>query len=100
MSFAVIVALVLTGFVALFSLQNAQPVQVSFINWYFQGSLVVVLLLAFGAGLASGALLSVPGRFKKSRELADCRKQLKASEKNRSAREPQGGQPQADGKPE
>ena len=88
MSFTVIIALALTVLVALFSIQNAQPVQVNFFNWYFQASLVIVLMLAFAIGLVTAALLSVPARIKKSRELAECRKRLKELEKEQKPAAP------------
>ena len=91
MPVTVIIALILTTLVALFSLQNAQQVQVTFFSWYFQGSLVVVILLAFALGLTTTALLSVPGRFKKAREVAECRKRIKALEKEKAAAEQRGG---------
>jgi len=88
MSFTVIIALVLTGLVALFSIQNAQPVQVNFFNWYFEASQVIVLLLAFAIGLVTAFLLSVPGRVRKSRELAECRRRLKDLEKEQKTAAP------------
>jgi len=88
MSFTVILALALTVFVALFSIQNAQPVQVNFFNWYFQASLVIVLMLAFAIGLVTAALLSVPGRIRKSRELAECRKRVRDLEKEQKPAPP------------
>src|SRR5512147_290077 len=94
MSFTVIIALVLTVLVALFSIQNAQQVKVVFFNWYFEGSLVIVLMLAFVIGLATAALLSVPARIRRSRELAECRRRLKELEKGqKAAASPQAGLP-------
>jgi uncharacterized integral membrane protein len=94
MSFTVIMALVLTVLVALFSIQNAQQVKVVFFNWYFEGSQVIVLMLAFVVGLVTAALLSVPARMRKSRELAECRRRLKELEKDRkAAAPPQAGLP-------
>jgi lipopolysaccharide assembly protein A len=80
MSLYTIFAVILTGVVALFSVQNAQPVKVSFLKWYFEGSLVIVLLLTFAAGLVSAALFAIPARFRKARELADCRSRVRQLE--------------------
>jgi putative membrane protein len=96
MSFTVIIALALTVLVALFSIQNAQPVQVNFFHYYFQASLVIVLMLAFAIGLVTATLLSVPARIRKSRELAECRKRLKDLEREQKAAVPsQAGLPDA-----
>jgi lipopolysaccharide assembly protein A len=85
MSFTVIIALALTAFVALFSIQNAQQVQVNFFKWYFEASLVIVLMLAFAIGLVTAALLSVPSRIRKSRDLAECRRRVRDLEKEQIA---------------
>lgn len=89
MPFSMIIALVIAVLVALVTLQNAQPVQVNFFSWNFQGSLVIVILLAFVVGLAMATLLSVPGRFRKSRELAECRKRLRELEREKEKGAPQ-----------
>jgi uncharacterized integral membrane protein len=94
MSFTVIIALALTVLVALFSIQNAQQVQVNFFNYYFQASLVIVLMLAFAIGLVTAALLSVPSRIRKSRELAECRKRLRDLEKEQKPALPSQTSPQ------
>ena len=89
MSFFTVFAIILTGLVALFSVQNAQPVKVTFLQWYFEGSLVIVLLLTFVAGLVTAYLFAIPGRFRKSRELAECRSRVRELEgKGIEAKEP------------
>lgn len=81
MNFALVVSIILAALAVTFSIQNAQPVQVNFLSWYFNGPLVVVLLLTFATGLVASLLASIPSRFRRSRELADCRRRLQQLEK-------------------
>lgn len=76
MNSSLLVALVLTALVVTFSLQNAQVVQIRFLSWYFEGALVFVLLLTFAVGIVSMYLVSLPGRFRRHREISEARKQL------------------------
>jgi uncharacterized integral membrane protein len=94
MSLYTIFAIILTGLVALFSVQNSQPVKVTFLQWYFEGSLVIVLLLTFVAGLVTACLFSIPAHFRKARELAECRHRVKELEgKTAERKEPPTGGP-------
>ena len=45
---------------ALFALQNFEPVTVSLAIWHFDGSLSLVLLIVFGLGVLIAGLLSSP----------------------------------------
>ncbi len=87
MKLSLVIALCLTALVVIFSVQNSQPVQVTFIKWYFEGSLVVVLLLTFMAGVAAAYLASLPGRIRKGRELATSRKRVQELEKDGGRKE-------------
>ncbi len=40
--------------VAVFSVQNAMPVAISFLGWHFDGSLALIALLFFLAGMMAG----------------------------------------------
>ena len=84
----VIAAFVLTVLVVSFSVQNAQQVQVTFFRWYFQGSLVIVLLLAFVAGLAVAWLTALPGWFRRGKELRECRSRLRERENSKEPDQP------------
>ena len=55
------VAALLAAILIVFGLQNASPVGVSFLFWHFDGSLGLLLLVAFLLGLIAGLLLVVPG---------------------------------------
>lgn len=74
MRIVIIVSLCVVALAVIFALQNAQPVVVNFINWSFEASLVIVLLLTFVAGLLSAFIVSIPWRVKMMRELSNCRK--------------------------
>lgn len=57
--FAIILVVIVIAIVALFSVQNAAPVAVSFLAWHFDASLAVIALLFFLAGMIAGmAVLS------------------------------------------
>jgi uncharacterized integral membrane protein len=73
---ALFLAIVLTALVVTFSVQNAQSVHVQFLVWFFEGPLVVVLLMTFVVGALTIYLASLPRRFTRSRELADLRRQV------------------------
>ncbi len=100
MPIAMIAAVALTVLVATFSVQNAQPVQVTFLKWYFAEPLVVVLLLTFAAGLVAGGLASVPSRFRRMRELSRCQARVRELEAARAQEpEPPAGEPPPEEEP-
>lgn len=74
MRIVIFVSLCVAALAVLFALQNSQPVVVNFINWSFEASLVIVILLTFVAGLLSAFIISIPWRVKMMRELSNCRK--------------------------
>jgi putative membrane protein len=56
---AIILVVIVILIVGIFSAQNAMPVAVSFLSWQFNGSLAVIALLFFLAGMIAGmAVLS------------------------------------------
>lgn len=63
---------VLAAFVAL---QNAQLTRVTFFIWEFEWPLVMVLLVAFAAGILAGWLAALPTIWKKSRQLAGLKRE-------------------------
>ena len=75
MKFALFVAIVVSVIMAFFAAQNSQQAQVSFLGWYFDGPLIIVLLLSFSAGAVAAFLAVLPGGVRKSIEI----KKLKAS---------------------
>lgn len=51
---ALIVVLIIVAVVAVFSVQNAVPVVISFLFWKFEASLAIVLFLSVLAGIIIG----------------------------------------------
>lgn len=43
--------------VAVFSVQNAMPISVTFLTWHFEASLAVVILLSVLAGIVIGMIV-------------------------------------------
>ncbi|WP_298431656.1 lipopolysaccharide assembly LapA domain-containing protein [Geobacter sp.] len=66
---AVLIAALIALVSMVFSLQNAQKVQVTFLAWFFEGPLVVVLLVTFLAGASAAWLFTLPTRLRLRREL-------------------------------
>jgi len=76
MRFSLVFAIVLTALVVTFSLQNSHTVQVQFLAWYFEGALVLTLLMTFTAGALTMYLASLPRRFARRREVAELKRQV------------------------
>lgn len=72
MILSILIALLMT----FFSVQNAQTVRVSFLGWFFDSPLAVVLLISFAAGALTSALASLPSRIRLLRELRESRRRL------------------------
>lgn len=95
MKFALIAAVVLATAMALFALANSQQTQVTFLGWYFNAPLVIILLLSFGTGVIATWLAMIPGSVRKSIEIsklkssvADHSAKREALEKKQMAKEP------------
>jgi uncharacterized integral membrane protein len=76
MKVALIAAFVIALVMAFFAVQNAQHTQISFLGWYFDGPLVIILLLTFGAGALTSFLAMLPGSVRKSMEISKLRSRL------------------------
>lgn len=74
MRITLIFAIIVSALAVVVALQNAQPVNVSFLKWSFEASLVIVLLLTFFAGVVAAFVASIPWRVKVMRELSSYRK--------------------------
>jgi lipopolysaccharide assembly protein A len=74
MKFTLIVAVLLSLVMAFFAVQNSQHTQVTFMGWYFDAPLVIVLLLAFGIGATAAFLAMLPGSLRKSIEISKLKK--------------------------
>jgi len=66
-SMAIIILLLTVLFlVALFSVQNAVPVAITFLFWSFEASLAIVIFLSALCGMVAGAIIASLMRFKSS----------------------------------
>jgi len=79
MKFALFVAIILSAVMAFFAVQNSQHTQVTFLGWYFDGPLVIVLLLTFGTGVTATFLAMLPGSWRKAIEISKLKSQLASS---------------------
>jgi uncharacterized integral membrane protein len=66
MKFALIAALAVSVLMAFFAAQNSQHAQVTFMGWYFDAPLVIILTISFGAGILATFLAMIPGALSKS----------------------------------
>jgi uncharacterized integral membrane protein len=53
----VILLLIIVAIVAIFSVQNAMPVAITFLFWKFEASLAIVIFLSVIAGMIAGAII-------------------------------------------
>lgn len=74
-SFALALGIVVLA--AFLALQNSQPVRIAFFGWEYEGPLVMVLLVTFAAGILAGWLAAIPSSWKKSRKLAELKRELR-----------------------
>jgi uncharacterized integral membrane protein len=58
---SLIVAVIMLTLVVLFSVQNAEPVSVSFLAWHFEASLAIVIALSLLGGMIVGMTMLSPG---------------------------------------
>ena len=72
-----ILTLVISVVVAMFAVQNALIVPVSFFLWTFQGSLVLVIIGAVATGALWAFLLTLWWRFKVGRKVSQQEQELK-----------------------
>jgi uncharacterized integral membrane protein len=91
MRFTVIIALIIVVIVAFFAMQNSQLIQIDFLLWSFEGPLVIVLLITFAAGILSGWLTAIPSTMKKSRQVAELKRELKKQPPENLPRSGDGG---------
>lgn len=64
----IIILLVLVGIVAVFSVQNASPVAITFFFWKFEASLAIILFLTVIVGMIAGALIVIVLKMKPSQK--------------------------------
>lgn len=62
--FNVALVLIIIVLVAVFSVQNADPVKFTFLFWKFEASLAIVIFLSALTGLIAGVIITFLLRFK------------------------------------
>lgn len=63
-----ILSLAIALIMVIFTLQNAEPIDVKFLFWNIRGSLALVLLLSFIAGVVTSFMLSLSSAMKKNKQ--------------------------------
>lgn len=76
MKFALIASIAVSALMAYFAVQNSQQTEVTFLGWYFNGPLVIILLMSFGAGVLATFLAVLPGSLRKSMEISKLKARL------------------------
>ncbi len=61
-----VIVLIIMVLVAIFSVQNAKPVAITFFFWSFEASLAIVIFLSVLTGLVTGILIAFWVRMKPS----------------------------------
>lgn len=79
MKLAFVASLAVAALAAFFAVQNAQVSKVSFLGWYLEAPLVMVLLITFAAGAVTMLLSLLPASMKKSIEIKRLKTQLQAA---------------------
>lgn len=60
--------------IAIFSVQNAEPVKITFLKWTFEASLAIVIFLSVLSGVLIAAIISLPGKIRRISETRKTRK--------------------------
>lgn len=75
-----ILGLILGAAMVTFVLQNITPVSVSFLTWHLDGSLAVILFLAFGVGVLMTLLFLLPSFIRDEWQYRKLKKHTRAIE--------------------
>lgn len=76
MKIALVAAFIISLLMAFFAAQNSQHTQVTFLGWYFDGPLVIILLVTFGIGVLAAFLATLPGSVRKTIEIKKLKSRL------------------------
>jgi len=76
---SIVLVLVIIAVIAAFSVQNAEPVTITFLFWTFNASLAIVIFLSVFSGVLIAAIVSLPGKI---RRISEKRKTRKSEIKN------------------
>ena len=64
----IVLVFIIMALVAIFSVQNAIPVAISFFFWKFEASLAIVIFLSVLTGLVTGLIIAFLFRIKPSKK--------------------------------
>lgn len=64
----IVLVLIIMALVAIFSVQNAIPIAISFFFWKFEASLAIVIFLSVLTGLVTGLIIAFLFRIKPSKK--------------------------------
>ena len=76
-----VAALLIAILAVIFALQNPAPVTVTFLNWKFESSLALMLLLTFALGLLLGLVARISAVIRKGWTISSQRKKIAQLEK-------------------
>jgi len=82
MRLVLIVLVLLMGIVAIFAIQNPGIVTINFFNYYAETSILVVIIVAFGAGVIVGFLPGIPAAFRRKRRIRELESDLAAQRRS------------------
>lgn len=77
-----VLALVLALIVTVFAVQNNRPENITFLAWTIEGSLALILMITFAAGIVIGLLVSTPAWFRRVRQSTLLKKNIRGLEKD------------------
>ncbi|OHB20364.1 MAG: hypothetical protein A2854_01265 [Parcubacteria group bacterium RIFCSPHIGHO2_01_FULL_56_18] len=75
-----ILGVLLGGITVLFFFQNIDPITVSFLFWHLDGSLAVILMIAFGSGILTTLLFLLPSFIRDEWQYRKLKKHARAVE--------------------
>lgn len=78
MRLVLVILVLLMGIVAVFAIQNPGIVTINFFNYYAETSILVVIIVAFGAGVLVGFLPGIPSAFRRKRRIRELEADLAA----------------------
>lgn len=78
MRIVLVILVLLMGIVAVFAIQNPGIVTINFFNYYAETSILVVIIVAFGAGVLVGFLPGIPSAFRRKRRIRELEADLAA----------------------
>jgi len=76
MQIYLILAVIIAIFIFIFSLQNPFPLIVHFLNWEIQGSMTLILISTFIAGILTSYFVTIISKIKRIRLIARQKKQI------------------------